>query len=128
MAKDNLHSAIIVSAVTFGVGHIVNLANTEDTLGVVLQVCYAIAIGFLYTVLVYKSGSLWPCIISHMFVNGTSVFAREEGPFSDLVAMAFGTSSSSMEQVCSAIIIIVLAGGYAVWLWRKSPNGNSGEL
>ena len=30
MAKDNLKSAIIVSAVTFGVGHIVNLANTAD--------------------------------------------------------------------------------------------------
>jgi membrane protease YdiL (CAAX protease family) len=114
--------------VTFGVGHIVNLVNTEDTLGVILQVCYAIAIGFLYTVLVYKSGSLWPCIISHMFVNGTSVFAREEGPFSDLVAMAFNTSSSGMEQICSAIMIIVLAGSYAVWLWRKIPHGDSGEL
>ena len=34
MAKDNLPSAIIVSAVTFGVGHIVNLLNTADHFGV----------------------------------------------------------------------------------------------
>ena len=37
MAKDSLRSAIIVSAVTFGAGHIVNLANTADTLGVLMQ-------------------------------------------------------------------------------------------
>ena len=89
MAKDNLKSAIIVSAVTFGAGHIVNLLNTADKLGVLLQVGYAIVIGFLYTVIVYKGGSLWPCILSHMFVNGTSVFAPEEGPFAELVAMVF---------------------------------------
>ena len=75
MSCINLKAAIIVSAVTFGAGHIVNLANTADTIGVFLQVCYAI--GFLYTVIVYKGGSLWTCIISHMFVNGSSVFACE---------------------------------------------------
>ena len=37
MEKENLRSAIIVSAVTFGVGHIVNLANTADKLGVILR-------------------------------------------------------------------------------------------
>ena len=120
MAKDNLTSAIIVSAITFGAGHIVNLLNTEDILGVLLQVCYAIAIGFLYTVIVYKGGSLWPCIVSHMFVNGSSVFAREEGPFSRLVAALFGQGSLDMVQVSSAVLIILISGGYALWLWRKA--------
>ena len=120
MAKDNLRSAIIVSAVTFGVGHIVNLANTADTLGVLLQVCYAVAIGFLYTVIAYKGGSLWPCIASHMFVNGTSVFALEQGPFSSLVAAMFGQSSGELVQTCSAVIIIVISGGYGLWLWKKT--------
>ena len=78
MAKDNINTAILVSAITFGVGHIVNLANTQDTFAVLLQVCYAIAIGFLYTIIVYKSNSLYPCMISHMFVNGTSVFSSSQ--------------------------------------------------
>ena len=52
MAKDNLRNAIIVSAVTFGAGHIVNVFNTADIWGVLLQVGYAIVIGFLYTVVV----------------------------------------------------------------------------
>ena len=120
MAKDNLRSAIIVSAVTFGVGHIVNLANTSDTPGVLLQVCYAIVIGFLYTIITYKGGSLWPCIASHMFVNGSSVFAPEHGPFTDLTAALFGQSTTSLVQLCSAVLIIAVSGSYALWLWKKT--------
>ena len=122
MAKDNLKAAVIVSAVTFGAGHIVNLANTADKLGVLLQVCYAIAIGFLYTVIVYKGGSLWPCILSHMFVNGSSVFGREEGPLTDLVNRIFGQAAPFLVQLCSAVLIIVISGGYALWLWKRAEK------
>ena len=124
LAKDNLRSAIIVSAITFGAGHIVNLANTADTLGVLLQVCYAIVIGFLYTIVVYKGGSLWPCIASHMFVNGSSTFALEQGPFSDFVAAVFGQASTDLVQVCSSVFIIVVSGGYALWLWKKPEQSS----
>ena len=120
MEKDNLTSAIIVSAVTFGVGHIVNLANTADTLGVLFQVCYAIAIGFLYTVIVYKGGSLFPCILSHMFVNGSSVFALENGPFSRLVEALSHTQSTAAQDAISAALIILISGGYALWLWKRA--------
>ncbi len=120
MAKDNLRSAILVSALTFGAGHIVNLFNTADTLGVLLQVCYAIVIGFLYTVIVYKGGSLLPCIASHMFVNGSSVFAREEGPFTNLVGALFGSSTTELVQICSAALIILISGSYAIWLWKMA--------
>lgn len=120
MAKDNLNSAIIVSAVTFGAGHIVNLANTADVLGVLLQVCYAIAIGFLYTIIVYKGGSLWPCIASHMFVNGSSVFALQQGPFHNLIAALFSSPSGELVQTVSALLIMVISGGYALWLWKKA--------
>ena len=120
MAKENLRSAIIVSAVTFGAGHIVNLLNTADTVGVLLQVAYAIVIGFLYTVIVYKGGSLWPCIASHVFVNGSSVFAAEEGPFSSLVAAIFGQADAIAVQSCTAGLIILISGSYAWWLWKKA--------
>lgn len=120
MQKDNLKSAIVVSAVTFGAGHIVNLANTADTLSVLMQVCYAIAIGFLYTIIVYKSSSLWPCIFSHMFVNGSSVYALEEGPFSKLLERIYGSITPELVQINSAAVIILLAGGYAMWLWKKA--------
>ena len=120
MAKDNLRTAILVSAVTFGAGHIVNLANTADTAGVLLQICYAIVIGFLYTVIVWKGGSLWPCIASHMFVNGSSVFGPEQGPFHSLVAAVFGQVTPQLAELCSAVLIILISGGYALWLWKKA--------
>ena len=122
MAKTNLRSAIIVSAVTFGAGHIVNLLNTEDTFGVLMQVGYAITIGFLYTVIVYKGGSLWPCVLSHMFVNGSSVFALEQGPFTTLVAAVFGQATPDLVQACSAVLLMVISGGYALWLWKKTNS------
>ena len=122
MAKDNLRSAVIVSAVTFGLGHIVNLANTTDSFGVILQVCYAVVIGFLYTVIVYKGGSLWPCVASHMFVNGSSVFAKEYGPFSAFVNSLFRESNLPAEDICSAVLIIVISGGYALWLWKRKSE------
>ena len=120
MEKDNLTSAIVVSAVTFGAGHIVNLANTADVIGVLLQVCYAIVIGFLYTVIVYKGGSLLPCIASHVFVNFTSVFAPADGPFTQLVNALFGSSTPLLIEGSSALLIILISGSYALFLWKKA--------
>lgn len=120
MQKENLKSAVIVSAVTFGAGHIVNLANTADILGVFLQVCYAIAIGFLYTVIVYKRGSLWPCILSHIFVNASSVIAREDGMFTKVLNDMFGQNALVLEQIISAVLIILAASSYALWIWHKA--------
>lgn len=120
MEKDNLCSAVIISAVTFGIGHIVNLLNTSDIFGTLLQVCYAIAVGFLYTILAYKGKSLWPCIASHMFVNASSVFSKEQGPFHDLVATVFGNAGPNLTEACSAAFIIILSGSYALWLWKKA--------
>lgn len=127
MSKDSLRIAIIVSAVTFGVGHIVNLANTDDSFGVLLQISYAIVIGFLYTIIVWKGGSLWPCIASHVFVNGSSVFAPEHGPFHNLIASLFGQATTQMADLCSALLIILISGGYALWIWKKAFKFCSGE-
>lgn len=120
MAKENLRSAIIVSAITFGVGHIVNVFNTADIYGVLLQVGYAIVIGFLYTIIAYKGGSLWPCIASHMFVNFSSVFAQEQGLFTNLVATIFGQATPGLVETCSALLIILISGSYALWLYKKA--------
>ena len=77
MCKDNVKSAIIVSSITFGIGHIVNLLNGAELLSTLLQVCYAVAIGFLFTIIVYYGKSLIPCILCHGIVNSLSVFAVE---------------------------------------------------
>ena len=79
MSRDGLHSAIIVSSMTFGIGHIVNLFNGSgmSLLSNLCQVVSAIAFGFLFVILFHRGGSLWPCILAHITINVSSVFANE---------------------------------------------------
>jgi len=74
MAKDNIKTAIIVSSVTFGIGHIVNLLNGAELIPTLLQICYAIATGYLFVIIFIKSESLFPCIVTHCLVNALSIF------------------------------------------------------
>lgn len=77
MAKDNVKSAIVVSAITFGIGHIVNLLNGAAIIPTLMQICYATAIGYLFVIMFYKSKSLIPCIITHAIINSLSIFNVE---------------------------------------------------
>jgi len=79
MSRDNLKTAVIVSSLTFGFGHIVNLLSGSDLVPTLLQILYAAAAGFLFTVLFIKTGSLLPCIVTHSAINALSVFAHESG-------------------------------------------------
>ncbi len=77
MEKENVKRAIVVSAITFGIGHIVNLLNGADIIPTLLQICYATSIGFLFVMIFYKSKSLVPCIITHSLINSLSIFGSE---------------------------------------------------
>lgn len=80
MEKDNVKSAIIVSSITFGIGHIVNLFNGADFIPTLVQMCYAISLGYLFVIIFYKSKSLVPCIIAHILINSLSIFnVQNEG-------------------------------------------------
>ena len=105
--KDSIKQAIVISAVTFGIGHIVNLLTGQDTIATILQVAYAIAIGFSFVMCFYEGGSLIPCIVTHSIINMTSKI-----------------SIHNEDQIWSyiiAIFIIVVAGSYALYL-KKQKN------
>ena len=72
-------SAIIVSSVTFGMGHIVNLLNGQGTSETAIQVVFAITVGLLFTLAFHYGGSLWPCIIAHSLIDVASVVSALEG-------------------------------------------------
>ena len=74
MEKDNLKMGIIVSSITFGIGHIINLLFGADFVSTLLQVLSAISIGYLFVIIFLKSKSLIPCIITHSLVNALSIF------------------------------------------------------
>lgn len=75
--KDGIVIAVIVSSVTFGMGHIVNLLTGQADLETVVQMIFAIAWGFLFTMVYYKSGNLIPCIIAHGLVDVSSLFGAD---------------------------------------------------
>ena len=105
MARDGVKSAIIVSSITFGIGHIVNLINGSgaELLPNLLQVMYAVAIGFAFVMIYCRTGSLVICIITHSVFNGLSAFANE----------AVMTPQS---EILSGVLLAVIAGGYALYL------------
>ena len=74
MSKDSIHQAIIVTSLTFGIGHILNLLNGAQIIPTIIQIIYAISTGYLFATILYKSNSLWPCIITHSVVNSLSIF------------------------------------------------------
>ena len=72
-----LSVAIVVSALTFGMGHIVNLLTGHATMETLVQVLFAVAWGFLFTFAYLKGGSLLPCIAIHGLIDAFSVFSRD---------------------------------------------------
>ena len=105
MRKDNEKVAIIVSSVTFGFGHIINLINGSgaELLPNLLQVLYATAAGFLFVMMYYRSKSLLVCIAVHGVFNALSVFAKEAG-------------ATNETRIWTALLLTVITGSYALYL------------
>ncbi|MBR3875359.1 MAG: CPBP family intramembrane metalloprotease [Clostridia bacterium] len=105
MRKDSVKAAIIVSSVTFGIGHIINLINGSgaDLLPNLLQVVYATAAGFMFVMMYYKSKSLLVCIAAHGLFNALSAFANE-------------ASASNEMRILTATLLTVITGSYALYL------------
>lgn len=114
MARSNVNSAIIVSSLTFGLGHIVNMFNGNGA-GLVenlSQIVGAIAIGFLFVMMFYRGGSLCPCIIAHAVINATSVFSAESQNF-------------SIGGIIASAIMIGIAIVYAFVLMHTLPKAET---
>ena len=103
MEKSSVKSAIVVSAVTFGMGHIINLLNGAELIPTLMQVCYATAIGYLFVIIFYKSKSLLPCIVTHCLVNSLSVFNVE----------------NRVSLYVAPVVLTAIPIAYAVYLNKK---------
>lgn len=77
LEKDGSKKAIIIVAITFGIGHIINLFAGQANLETLAQIFFAIAWGFIMVVIFYKSNSLIPCIIAHGLIDAFSKYGTE---------------------------------------------------
>lgn len=111
MAKNNIKAAIIVSSVTFGIGHIVNLFNGSgmDLADNICQMIFAVAVGFLFVTLFYRGGSIIPCIITHSAINSLNTFSNGEGVTAE-------------KKIVQYLIMIVITVGYNLILLKLLPK------
>lgn len=112
MEKDNPRTAIIVSALTFGLGHIVNLFNGSgrDLTASLVQIVFAILVGFVLVLIFYHGKSLIPCILFHAANNALTVFAAE------------GSMSPQVNMILNLVLIVVVLGGYMLYLVKRFPE------
>lgn len=90
-----------------GVEKLVTAPVGAALLPTLLQLVYACAVGFIFTVLFYKGGSLWPCMITHGVLNALSAFAVE------------GTEAAGMLTAAALTVISVL---YALWILKHGAD------
>jgi len=107
LRKDGIKLAVIISSLTFGFGHIVNLMNGAEVAATLLQILYATAAGFLFTIIFYKSGSLLPCILTHSAINSLSVFADERG-------------MTLTRELVSGLFLFVVAIAYSLYILKRT--------
>ena len=111
IAKDNIKSAVIISSVTFGIGHIINLFNGigMDLVNNLCQIVFAIAVGFLLVTIFYRGGSLIPCILVHSAINTLSTFAND-------------ASLTTEMYLLHLAVLIVVTVAYMLILTRTLPE------
>lgn len=81
IAKDNLRMAVIISSLTFGLGHLFNLINGSgmSPIANLCQVVGAVAVGLLFVIVLLRGESILPCIVTHSAIDMVSLFSDETG-------------------------------------------------
>ena len=105
MRKDSEKCAVIVSSITFGMGHIINLINGSgaELLPNLLQVIYATAAGFMFVMIYLKTESLVVCIAAHGLFNALSAFANE-------------ANLTEKMRILSAALLTLITASYAIYI------------
>ena len=113
LCKDSRRTAVIVSSVTFGFGHIINLINGSgaELLPNFMQVIYATAAGFMFVMLFCKTRSLAACIVTHGVFNALSVFSLD--------------TRTTWQTVLSCVLLTLITGAYAIYLAHSIHNEKS---
>lgn len=113
MRPNGIKSAVIVSSVTFGIGHIINLFNGSgaELIPNLLQVVYACAAGFMFVMMYLRSKSLLVCIAAHGVFNALSVFANEAG-------VTLGM------RILTSVLLTAITASYGVYLALAVKNAD----
>ena len=105
VAKKNTRNAFWIAALSFGVGHLVNIAYGAPVGETLIQVLFACCFGICCGAVLYTGKSLFPCILIHMLHNSLSFVGHTETEH-DLLLI----------PVC---LIYLAYGAYLLYIYRK---------
>lgn len=101
-AKSGVNRAVLISGITFGIGHIVNLLRGYTYMEQIEQIIVAIAIGIVLTLLVVITKSIIPGMLFHIVFNiGGTI-----------------TKWDASQQLYMMNALVVVSIFYAIYLYR----------
>lgn len=112
IAKSNLTRAVIISSVTFGIGHIVNLFTGSNLFDNMIQIVYAV--GFLLVFIFLRTSSIIPGIAFHAFNNSMTAFAN-----GNILTDRFGEKNATLILVFTQLVIVA---AYLFYVTRLSKR------
>lgn len=116
IAKQNITRAAVVSAVTFGAGHIVNLIfNHYDIFDSITQIIYAVAVGFMLVFIFMRTESIIACIVFHGFNNAMTAFST-----GNVLKNALGSEQTAEMIMLAAMVTITLL--YTLYVAKAFPK------
>ena len=90
--------------------HIVNLFNGYDIVRNIIQIVYAVVVGFMLVFVFYRTGSLIMCIVFHALNNSLTAFST----------MDWG-ESSALNMVMLAVRMVIMVG-YTIYIVKFIPQ------
>ena len=121
-----------LSAIVFGLIHLLNITVGGDPVSVVIQSIYAVGVGMLFGAVYLRTGNLWPTILGHMSVD-----------FFELIRVDLSGSGGVMTGMGIGDWITIVAGIFAAFwalrlmnqkyydeimrIWDMKWNKNSNE-
>lgn len=108
MARLSVPVAMFLSALVFGLFHLVNGLAGQDIAGTSQQVLFAIVVGFFLAPIALRVRNLWPLIIWHWFWN---------------IAVILGQAGGLLHPL--ALAGIAVQAVVSIWLWAaiiRSPR------
>ena len=80
-------AAVIISGITFGFGHIVNLFNGYTGVNQIIQIVVAVLIGIVLSLLYIRTKSIVPGMVFHALFNIASALSMEVEPLYTILSI-----------------------------------------
>lgn len=93
--KNGILISTLIPAIVFGLFHLINLTKNDNILAVLIQVVFAMFIGFFFGVLVLKTNKILPIAVTHGLINF-------------FFSIAFLPGIKTVEEIGFSIVPIIL--------------------